>query len=213
MKRISVFIVIIFVFFLAIATAHIKPHNAKVIGFEQEDQEKTVSVLGAVRNPGAYDLISNPTLLQILSRAGGFTKEVGKEIIVLRMQPNKSYKAIRISFDDLVFKGDEELNISLQPNDIINVPIGEVVCIYIFGEVANPSRLNVKKSKIPTLLRTIAMSGGLTSRATKEKIVIKRTKETGGAEEIIVNLRSIIRGEIKDIQLQENDVVIVSTID
>jgi polysaccharide export outer membrane protein len=84
-----------------------------------------------------------------------------------------------------------------------------MIQIYVTGQVKNPSALEVRKSNIPTLLRAIAQAGGFSERANKGDVIIKRIDETGKEVKIKVNVNDIIKGKSRDVQLQENDVVIV----
>jgi polysaccharide export outer membrane protein len=177
--------------------------------FISEYQSKRVSVLGAVRNPGPYELLGRQTLLQIISQAGGITNESGKEIIVIREVEDGASKALKISIEDLFLKGDAKLNIPLQPNDIVNIPIDKIVYVYVFGQVRKPGAFEAKKSNIPTLLQAIAQAGGFSERASKGKVLIKRIYDDGKEIKIKVNVKSIIKGKRRDIQLLENDVVFV----
>lgn len=183
--------------------------NPQVTVFIREYQSKRVSVLGAVKNPGIYELLGRQTLLQIIAQAGGFTNEAGQEIIIIRELDGGASKSLKISRKDLIFKSDTSLNIPLQPDDIVNVPIDEIIKIYVFGQVKNPGALEVKRSSIPTLLQAIAQAGGFSERASKKGILIKRNDEDGKEIEIKVNVKNIIKGKKRDIQLLENDVVIV----
>lgn len=183
--------------------------NPQVTIFIREYQSKRVSLLGAVKNPGPYEILGRQTLLQIISQAGGLTAEAGKEIIVIRQLPDASSISLKISIDDLILKGDPKLNIPLLPSDIVNIPIDKIVNVYVFGQVRNPGALNVKRSNIPTLLRAIAQAGGFSERASKGGVIIKRVDESGKEESIKVNVKDIIKGKRKDVQLKENDVVIV----
>ena len=184
-------------------------HNPQVTIFIREHQSKIVSVLGAVKNPGHYEILGRQTLLHIISKAGGLTNETGEDIIIMRQSQDGSNISLKISIDGLFLKGDPDLNIPLQPNDIINVPIDKIVHVYVFGQVKNPGALDVKKSNIPTLLRAIAQAGGFSERASKGGVIIKRKDESGNEKTTKVNVKDIIKGKKKDIQLMENDVVIV----
>lgn len=183
--------------------------NPQVTIFIREYQSKIVSVLGAVRNPGTYELLGRQTLLQIISKAGGLSPDAAEYIIVIRPLPDGSSNSLKIPIEDLFIKGDAKLNIPLRPNDIINIPIDEIVHVYVFGQVRNPGAISVKKSNIPTLLRAIAQAGGFSERASKGGVIIKRIGENGKENKIKVNVKDIIKGKNKDIQLQENDVVYV----
>lgn len=183
--------------------------DPQVTVFIREYQSKRVSVIGAVKNPGPYELIGHQTLLQIISRAGGLTKEAGKEIMVIREQNDGEPESIRISIDDLIIQGKVDLNIALRPNDIVNIPIDRIVRVYVFGQVRNPGALEVKKSNIPTLLQAIAQAGGFSERASKGGVLLKRIDETGKEIQKKINAKAIIKGKKEDIQLKENDVVFV----
>ena len=184
-------------------------HDPQVTIFIQEHQSKRVSVLGAVGSPGPYELLGRQTLLQIISQAGGLTQEAGNEIIVMRQLPDGTSTSLKISIDDLILKGDATLNIPLQPDDTVIIPIDRTVYIYVFGQVRSPGALEVRKSNIPTLIQAIAQAGGFSERASKGGVLIRRMDENGEEIEIKVNVRNILKGKRKDVQLKENDTVYV----
>ena len=183
--------------------------NPQVTVFIREYQSKRVSVLGAIKNPGLYELLGRQTLLHMISLAGGITNEAGNEIIVIRQHEDGASTSLKISIDDLILKGDARLNIPLQLNDVINIPIDKIVNIYVFGQVRRPGALGVRRSNIPTLLQAIGQAGGFSERASKSKVLIKRIDDDGKEVKIKVNVKSIIKGKRKDIQLLEDDVIIV----
>ena len=183
--------------------------NPQVTVFIREYQSKKVYILGAVGKPGSYKLLGRQTVLQLISDAGGFIEDAGDEIIVIRQHKDGSSKTLRILIDDLILKGDARLNIPLEPNDIVNIPVDKTVFIYVFGQVRRPGALNVKKLNIPTLLQVIAQAGGFSERASKRGVLIKRIDKDGKEQKIKVNVKDIIKGKKKDIQLKENDVVYV----
>jgi polysaccharide biosynthesis/export protein len=183
--------------------------DPQVTIFLREYQSKRVSILGAVSQPGRYELLGRQTLLHMIAQAGGMTNQVGNEIIVVREKEDGTSKSLRISLDDLILKGDPSLNIPLEPGDIVNIPIDMTVYVYVFGQVRSPGALEVKKSDIPTLIQAIAQAGGFSDRAAKSRVVIKRKNEEGKEEEIKMNVKAIMRGKKEDIQLKENDVVFV----
>lgn len=183
--------------------------SPQVTVFIKEYQSKRISVLGAVGKPGPYELLGRQTLLQLISEAGGLTEDAGDDIIVIRQFQDGTNISLKISIDDLFLKGDARLNIPLEPNDIVNIPAEKTVLIYVFGQVRKPGALEVKKSNIPTLLQVIAQAGGFSERASKGGVLIKRISKDGKEKQIKVNVKDIIKGKKKDIQLLENDVVYV----
>ena len=183
--------------------------NPQVTVFIREYQSKRVSVLGAVEKPGPYQLLGRQTLMQIVSEAGGLTRDAGSDIIIIRQLPDGTSTSLRISIDELFLKGDAKLNVPLEAGDIVNIPVDKIVAVYVFGQVKNPGALQVKKSAVPSLLQAIAQAGGFTDRASRGGVVIKRKDETGKEKEIKVNVRSILNNKQKDIPLLENDTVYV----
>jgi len=184
--------------------------KARVSVFIKEYQSKRVAVIGAVEHPGMYELVGRLTLLQMISKAGGFTEKASNKLFVLREGRNGVSATICIDLEDLLINGNQKLNIPLQPNDVINVPVDKIINVYVFGEVNKPGALVVKMSKGITLLQAIAQAGGTADGASKSGIVIKRRdKKTGREIKIKVNLKDIIKGKKPDIVLQEGDVVYV----
>lgn len=183
--------------------------DPQVTIFIQEHKSRRVSVLGAVDEPGPYELLGRQTLLQLISEAGGLTEKAGDKIIVIRQLQDGTSTVFNISIDDLFLEGDASLNIPLQANDIVNIPVDKEVFIYVFGQVKRPGALKVKKSNILTLLQAIAQAGGFSERASKGKVLIKRIDKDGKEQRIKVNVKDIIKGKKKDIQLLEDDVVYV----
>jgi polysaccharide export outer membrane protein len=185
--------------------------NPQVTIFIQEYKSNIVSIIGAVNSPGEYELIGRQTLMDIISKAGGPTGEEGKEIIVFRRLPDGSSTSLKVSRDGLLDEGNPELNIPLQPGDVVNVPIDRVVHIFVTGEVRNPGMLEVKKSDLPnfTLLKAIAQAGGFAERAAKGGVKIIRKDEEGREQTIKVDAKDIEKGKKPDVQLFADDVVIV----
>ncbi len=183
--------------------------DPQVTVFIKEYQSKRVFMLGAVEEPGPYELLGRQTLLHLISQAGGLTSDAGDEIIIIRNLQDGTNTSFRIPIDSLILEGNTELNISLEPDDIVNIPADKAVFVYVFGQVKKPGALEVKKSKKPTLLRAIAQAGGFTDRASKGGVIIKRIDQEGKETQIKVNVKDIIKGKRKDIPLKENDVVYV----
>jgi polysaccharide export outer membrane protein len=183
--------------------------NPQVTVFILEYKSKRVNVLGAVEKPGPYELLGRQTLMSIISQAGGMTRDAGSEIIVIRQLADGSSTSIRISVDDLFVKGDAKLNIALEPDDIVNIPVDKVVTIYVFGQVKNPGALQVKRSNIPSLTQAIAQAGGFSDRAARGSVRIRRKSPSGQEIEIKVNAKDILTGKRKDVPLFENDTVYV----
>lgn len=183
--------------------------NAQVSVFILEYLSNRVAVIGAVEKPGMYELVGRKSLLQMISQAGGLKENAANEIYVLREGQDGQTSSLAINLEDLVINGNPRLNVPLQPNDVVNVPVDRLITIYVFGEVKQPGALQVKKSMKITLLQAIAQAGGTTEDAARGSITVTRKDRTGKETKIKANLKDIIKGRKPNIQLVEGDVIYV----
>jgi polysaccharide export outer membrane protein len=183
--------------------------NPQVTVFIKEYKSKQVAVIGAVEKPGSYELIGRKNLLQMISAAGGFTDQATDEIYVLREGPDGNTGSIPIDLKDLLVNGNQKLNIPIEPNDVINVPVDKEIRVFVFGRVTQPGALKFKISEKVTLLKAIAQAGGWAEGAKQSAVVITRKDKAGQEKRIRVNVKDILSGKKKDIPLQEGDVVFV----
>ena len=184
--------------------------NPQVSVFIKDYQSNRVALLGAVNKPGMYEIMGRMSLLELISKAGGFTENAGNEMFVMREGKGGLKANLTIDLNDLILNGNQSLNIPLQPSDVINVPIDKIIQIYVWGEVKNPGALGVKYSKKITLLQAIAQAGGTTDSAKRSGVVITRKDEKTGKEtRLTVNLNEIMQGKKPNIVLKDGDVIFV----
>jgi polysaccharide export outer membrane protein len=182
--------------------------GAHVTVFIKEYQK--VSVIGAVGNPGQYEIVGPTTLLQVIAQAGGLTSQAMNELFIYRLDGNGKQTQISIPVEGLTIGGQQDLNILIRPNDVVMVPIDQTLTVFVYGEVKSPGSISYQSSKRITLVQAIAQAGGTTEWAKKTKILIKRTdKRTGKEVRFTVNLKKMIAGKINDLFLEQGDVVIV----
>jgi len=182
--------------------------EARVTVFIREYQK--VSVIGAVGKPGMYELVGPMTLLQVIAQAGGLTAQAMNELFVYRLEKDGKQTRIAIKIEGLMITGNPDLNIQLQPKDVVTVPIDQMLNVFVYGEVKTPGAIRYLGSKKITLLQAIAQAGGTTQWAKRSRVMIKRKdKKTGKEMKINVNLKNMINGQIADILLEEGDVIIV----
>jgi len=172
-------------------------------------QAPKVTVIGAVRSPGSYDLPGPRSLLQIISRAGGLTDEAGNEILVIRTLKDGASETRTVSVEGLMVKGDPALDILLAPDDVISVPAAKTAVIYVYGRVRRPGPIESGRSQVPTLLEAIGRAGGLAERASRSKVLIRRVDVNGRRLEIKIDLRPILKRKRPDVPLRPGDVVTV----
>ncbi|MBE3112194.1 MAG: polysaccharide biosynthesis/export family protein [Acidobacteria bacterium] len=183
--------------------------NPQVTIFIKEYKNQQVAVIGAVEKAGSYELVGRKNLLQIISMAGGFSETAGNEIFILREGPDGVTSSVAIDLKDLLVNGNQTLNIPIEPNDVINVPVDREIRVFVMGRVTKPGAIKAKLSEGVTLLQAIADAGGLAEGAKESAITITRKDKAGKEQKIRVNLKDIIKGKRKDVVLQEGDVVYV----
>lgn len=84
---------------------------------------KKVFVLGQVGYPGTYRFKSNTTIIEIISRAGGFDdKAQTRSVILIRRGEGGKAKLRRINCSSILRRANLSQNINIMPHDIIYVP-------------------------------------------------------------------------------------------
>jgi polysaccharide export outer membrane protein len=167
--------------------------------FIKEYRSKHVAVLGAVRNPGNYELLKKGRLIDALALAGGLSGNASKVIYLARSGDDNM---MEIDLDE-VNKGNLELlEIPVQIGDTIYVP--EAGVYYVNGAVRRPGQFPI----IPgvTFSQAIQIAGGLRSGSQNVRLV---RYENGQQNVIPVDVKAIESGAEQDIPLQDRDIVIV----
>ena len=180
-------------------------NNANVSVNVKEYKSRQVSLLGEVKSPGAYYIMSQRTLLQLLSEAGGLTSAAGGKCFVFRPGSPK----IDIDLRELMVNGNLAMNILIYPGDVVNVPADAKITVYVLGAVRQPGAVQMSTSMPVTLLSAIANAGGPSESAKQSDIKIKRKNISGTENVIKANLKDILKGKVEDIPLFEGDIVTV----
>ncbi len=172
-------------------------------------QSKPVTVLGAVRSPGVFQVSGQSRLLRILSQAGGTTAEAGGIIRIIRADAgrNNEEQVVQIPMDE-VLRGSLEANVPIYGGDTVNVvPAGAV---YVVGAVNSPGRHVLAGEGDRTgILQVVAMAHDLTRTAKSDKAVLIRKDEKGELKQIPVHIGKILRQEAPDVAVFANDVLYV----
>ncbi len=183
-------------------------NNPQVTIFIKEYRSQTALVMGAIKKPGAYEVVGKMTILQLIAMAGGITNEAQDRIIVLR-QRGKMQASIVIPIEALLIKGETKYNIEILPGDVINIPAVLNIEVYVFGEVRRPGVVSLPLGSGTTLLQAIAKAGGFTERAKKSSVLIRRKDAKGREIKLKVNVKNILKGKRPDPKLKPYDIVYV----
>ena len=178
--------------------------NPQVAVFIKEHSK--VSVLGQVKNPGAYELKSSLTVIGAIALAGGFTERANTALIKLVRRGNEGKQEFIINVQEITEKGYRKKDMVLMPNDLIMVE--ELGAVSIVGQVRNPGKYFLKAGM--TLVEAIAQAGGFSDSANTTNV--KLIRMVGNEKQTInVNVSDITeKGEKeKDVLLRQDDLIIV----
>lgn len=183
--------------------------NPQVSIFITEFKSQKVSLLGAVASPASYPLSGQRRLLQLLAEAGSLGPEAGNTLYVFRQTEDGRSARLTVPLNELLLQGDPRWNVLLRSGDVISVPPEQAIAVTVLGAVNSPGVHKLPVGDGATLLKAIALAGGLNERASKKGIQIKRTENDGSETVIKVNLGDLLSGKKPDVILREGDVVVV----
>src|SRR5262249_31794558 len=125
------------------------PH---VTVFVREYASQPVSVIGAVKFPGIYQIKGQKSLLDVLAMAQGIDQNVGNNIQIMRRgsgnEPANTAAAsetITVSVQDLFEKGNTALNVPIFAGDVINVL--QAGSVFVVGEVVKPNEFILRNGR------------------------------------------------------------------
>ena len=173
-----------------------------------EFRSRQISVIGSVNQPGTYAIHQNvSTLLDMLTLAGGPQDSAGGLAYVIRREKGRSESRIQIDLDELLEKGEANLNPVLSAGDVVYVP--KAPLIYVYGEVKQAGAFTFRKRL--RALESMALAGGFTDLADRRAVSLIRRAETGQESVYQLDLGRIERGEMPNIYLRDGDVLHVRT--
>lgn len=222
--------------------------NPRVTVTVKHFNSRSFFIQGAVRSPGVYQIEGRPTLLELLTVAGGLGTGHGSTAYIIRKikpqanngapsgdskllvsataedkaatatsssapatapdadaDPRPQYSLLKANLVGLL-KGRFELNMFLEPGDIVNVPQTDV--FFVAGEVKAPGSFPLKDGT--TLRQAVSLAQGTTFKAAGNRTVIFRENpETGQRQELHVDLGAVMSGKAEDQLILANDIIIV----
>lgn len=185
-----------------------------------EYHSQPVSVLGAVNKPGVQQLEGHRTLFEVLSTAGGLRNDAGSTVTITRLlvwgpvplptvhvDVENGNSVAQVNVDSIMFARHPEENIRIMPNDVITVPVAQV--IYVLGCVKRAGGYSL--GEVPTIsaLAALAKAEGMDRAAAPQRSKILRPMRAGERIEIAVDLKRILEGKANDVALHPNDILFI----
>ena len=187
-----------------------------------EVRSQPVSVIGAVNQPGVHQLQGSKTLVELLSMAGGVRNDAGDRVKITRrpesgpiplpnarVEPASKVSVAEIRLNSILEAANPDENVLIKPNDVISVPKADM--IYVVGEVKKSGGFVLKDQEKVSALQALALAEGLAPTAVPQKAKILRSANGAERTELIVDLKSILAGQSKDVTLQSDDILVVPT--
>jgi len=188
-----------------------------------ETHGRPISVVGAVRNPGVFELQGKKTLLEAMSLAGGPRDDAGYMARITRQKefgpiplpnasadPSGEFIVAQLNLQKIMEARDPAGNILMMPNDVISVSKADMV--YVIGDVLKAGGIALGDQKTVTVLQAISIASGLgkTAKSTEAKI-LRLIPGSTSRTEVPVNLKTILAGKTTDIPMQPEDILFVPT--
>lgn len=163
---------------------------------------RVITVVGEVQRPAPVSALGEIRLLDAISACGGFTALASHTITIRR--PGTDPIAIELGVDP---KTTNASDIPLMAGDTVIVP--RVGNVFVVGQVKTQSSLPLSGNAPITVMRAIAMVGGLNYGAALSKARIIRTTEGNQHVEIMLDLKKLMKGKQQDVALISDDVLYI----
>ena len=197
--------------------------------FLQELQSHPISVVGALKTPGVFQIREARSLIEVLSMAGGLSDDAGDTVLIMRGAANVPFpqpgdvparasasqptaegrkEITEINLKKLLDSADSSMNVMVRPGDIVKVPRAGIV--YVVGEVQKPGGFVLQNNENISVLQALALAEGPThTSAISRARLIRTDPATGKRTETPLNLGRIFSGKAPDEILQPKDIVFV----
>jgi polysaccharide export outer membrane protein len=178
-----------------------------------------VSVFGAVNTSGVHQAQGGKRLIEVLSLAGGLSKEAGNTLTVTRrvengplplpgaaLDPTQAFWIAKIDVTKLMSAERPEDNIQMLANDIVSVQKADLV--YVIGDVNRAGAIPLTGRL--TVTEALAKSEGLQKSASKKNVrILRQVAGSNERQEIPVDFHKVLEGKVADKELQANDIIVI----
>jgi protein involved in polysaccharide export with SLBB domain len=99
----------------------------------------------------------------------------------------------------------------LQPLDVVTVaPAATPRLVHIVGDVVRPGAVELVTQDTMSLMKLIAVAGGMTNTAASDNALIMHINAEGvQTATAVVNVKKIMQGKVKDLDLIAGDIVLI----
>jgi polysaccharide export outer membrane protein len=176
-----------------------------------------VTISGAVRRPGAYELVATMDFAELLELAGGFTSAISRILPIRLIRRNARQQEVVI---ELPFTADAAPNALLRDDDRVFVRGSEEHqrTVQVIGAVVGTDRVDAATSsqRVPfvdgdTVLSLLDRVGGIKAPGDLRRSYISRPRPGQSPELIAIDLEALlVRRDFRaDRPVQMNDTIVV----
>ena len=177
--------------------------NPHVSIFVEEHISQRITLVGQFKNPGTYDYPTKQRLLDTIALGGGLSEKAGQMVQIRKSrQVQGQPDVVMVDLDQLIIKGDVQLNIEVNGGDVIFIP--EAGVFFVDGAVKRPGAYAIKHRTV--IQEALVEAGGIESWAVKDKIKLVRMAENG--ERKIIDLALSLPG-VKEMVINDRDILVV----
>jgi polysaccharide export outer membrane protein len=207
--------------------------DPKVVVTVKEFNSRSFFIQGSVRSPGVFQIEGRPSMLELITLAGGLSEKHGANAYIIRRiktpeqkepEPNlekttaakganaeqeppeetAKYELKSANINGLL-KGHFDQDVLLEPGDIINIPPSDV--FFVAGEVNAPGSFALTEGT--TLRQAISLAQGTNYKAALNRGVVYRENAAGKREEVHVDVGAVMNGKKDDVLIMANDIIMV----
>ena len=183
--------------------------NPQVSVFVKEYRSQSVFVLGAVKNPGQYQITLQLKIVDILSMAGGLQSNAVDEAVIQRKSAEGVDEVIKVNLQELLEKGDLARNIVVRGGDVVHIQERLVQTAYVVGEVNRAGAYQLPPKQELRVSQMFAWAGGPMRTAKMSDGILLRYNEKGERVELPVDFGEILKGKKEDFVVRANDIIFV----
>ena len=205
--------------------------DPKVLVSVREFNSRSFWILGSVKSPGVFQVEGRPSMLELITLAGGLSEHHGANAYIIRKMKAASDKELATNVAsanggqtgqntpaeaepkyemksaniNALFRGRFDQDIVLEPGDMVNIPPTDL--FFVAGEVVAPGQFQLKEGT--TLRQAISLAQGTTYKAALSRGIVFRENSNGKREELHVDIAAVMNGKKEDLAIMANDIIMV----
>ena len=177
--------------------------NPHVTVFVKEHISQRITLVGQFKNPGTYDYPSKQRLLDAIALGGGLSEKAGQTVQIRKARQIQGQPdVVMVDLDQLISKGNVELNIEINGGDVLFIP--EAGVFFVDGAVRKPGAYAIKHHTV--LQEALVEAGGIETWAVKDKVKLLRMGTNN--ERQIIDL-DLSQPGVKEMVINDRDILIV----